>query len=52
MASHDKPAEAQVEQTAKAWMEAAGQRDHATLERFLADAFTMVSNPGSLIDKE
>ena len=51
MTGHDQPVEAQVEQTAKAWMEAAGRRDRSALEQFLADEFTMVTNRGSLIDK-
>ena len=45
------PAEAEVEQRAKAWMEAAGRRDAAALEEFLADGFTMVTNRGSLTDR-
>jgi ketosteroid isomerase-like protein len=52
MTSHDQPVEAQVEQTAKAWMDAAGRRDGSALEQFLADEFTMVTNRGSLIDKD
>ena len=51
MTRHDQPVEAQVEQTAKAWMEVAERRDRSALERFLADEFTMVTNRGSLIDK-
>src|SRR5437762_3381350 len=51
MTGHRQPAEAEVEQTARAWMEAAGRRDRAALDRFLADEFTMVTNRGSLIDK-
>ena len=51
MTSHNQPAEAEVEQTAKAWMEAAGRRDRSSLDRFLAHEFTMVTNRGSLIDK-
>ena len=51
MTAHDPVAEAQVEQTAKAWMEAAGRRDGPALEQFLADEFTMATNRGSLVDK-
>jgi ketosteroid isomerase-like protein len=44
-------AEAEVEQTALAWMEAAFGRDLDACDRVLADEFTMITNRGSQIDK-
>ncbi len=47
MTSQTNPAEAEVEQAARAWMEAAGRRDADALDRVLAAEFTMVTNQGS-----
>ncbi|MBA2450407.1 MAG: nuclear transport factor 2 family protein [Chloroflexi bacterium] len=51
MTSQTNPAEAEVEQAARAWMEAAGRRDADALDRVLAAEFTMVTNQGSQIDR-
>jgi ketosteroid isomerase-like protein len=43
--------EAEVQQAARAWMDAAARRDVEALHRVLAAEFSMVTNRGSLIDK-
>src|SRR5712691_9550636 len=43
--------EAEVEQAAKAWMEAAARRDTESLDRALAAEFSMVTNRGTEIDR-
>ena len=43
--------QAEVQQAARAWMDAAARRDVEALDRVLAAEFSMVTNRGSLIDK-
>ena len=43
--------QAEVQQAARAWMDAAARRDVKALDGVLAPDFSMVTNRGSLIDK-